>query len=117
MSDYVYFKNNFAMPFVLFLLQLINQGKCHHLWCHVNRNAVFFSQGGAGGLKVMECLECPGWKANIFTRKGIFFGCVERNAYSVYVVVNFLSSVIFIFPLFQLHLHTLPYPKTKEEQK
>ena len=28
------------------------------------------------------------------------------------VVVNFLSRVIFIFPLFQLHEHTLPYPKT-----
>ena len=25
MSHYVYFKNNFAMPFVLFLLLLINQ--------------------------------------------------------------------------------------------
>ena len=33
------------------------------------------------------------------------------------VVVNFLSLVIFIFLLFQLHNHTLPYPKTKEEQK
>ena len=31
------------------------------------------------------------------------------------VVVNFLSRVIFI--LFQLHRHTLPYPKTKEKQK
>lgn len=70
MSHCIYFKNNFAMPFVLFLLQLIIQRKCHHLWCHVNRNAVSFSQGGAGGLKVMECLECLGWKANIFTLKG-----------------------------------------------
>ena len=36
----------------------------------------------------------------------------------VYVVVNFfLSQLISIFPLFQLHLHTLPYPKTKEKQK
>ena len=35
----------------------------------------------------------------------------------VNVVVNFLSQVIFIFLLFQLHLHTLPYPKTKEKQK
>ena len=60
MSHYVYFKNNFAMPFVLFLLLLINQRKCHYLWCHVNRNAVSFSQGGAGGLKVMKCLECLG---------------------------------------------------------
>ena len=31
------------------------------------------------------------------------------------VVVNFLYRVIFI--LFQLHWHTLPYPKTKEKQK
>ena len=46
-----------------------------------------------------------------------FFGSVERNAYSVYVVVNFLSQIIFIFPLFQLHLHTLPCPKTEEEQQ
>ena len=33
------------------------------------------------------------------------------------VVVNFLSQVIFIFLLFQLHKHALPYPKTKEKQK
>ena len=36
---------------------------------------------------------------------------------SVSVVINFLSQVIYIFLLFQLHLHTLPYPKTKEKQK
>ena len=30
-----------------------------------------FSQGGAGGLKVMKCLECLGWKVKIFTDKGI----------------------------------------------
>ena len=35
----------------------------------------------------------------------------------VYVVVNFLSQEIFIFLLFQLHLYTLPYPKTKEKQQ
>ena len=35
----------------------------------------------------------------------------------IYVVVNFLSQVIFIFLLFQLHQHILPYPKTKEKQK
>ena len=35
----------------------------------------------------------------------------------LYIVVNFLSQVIFLFLLFQLHLHTLPYPKTKEKQK
>ena len=34
-----------------------------------------------------------------------------------FVVVNFLSQVIFIFPLFQLRKHTLPYPKRKEKQK
>ena len=34
-----------------------------------------------------------------------------------HVVVNFLSQVIFIVPLFQLHKHTLPYPKTKQKQK
>ena len=33
------------------------------------------------------------------------------------VVVNFLSQVILIFLLFQLHQHILPYPKTKEKQK
>ena len=33
------------------------------------------------------------------------------------VVVNFLSQVIIIFLLFQLHQHTLPYSKTKEKQK
>ena len=35
----------------------------------------------------------------------------------VNVVVNFFSEVIYIFPLFQLYCHTLPYPKTKEKQK
>ena len=36
----------------------------------------------------------------------------------IYVVVNiFLSQLIFIFLLFQLHYHTLPYPKIKEKQK
>ena len=34
-----------------------------------------------------------------------------------YVVVDFLSQVIFIFPLFQLDKHTLTYPKTKDKQK
>ena len=34
-----------------------------------------------------------------------------------YVVVNFLSQVNFIFLLFQLHQHTLTYPKTKEKEK
>ena len=34
---------------------------------------------------------------------------------NVYVVVNFLSQVIFL--LFQLHKHTSSYPKTKEKQK
>ena len=29
----------------------------------------------------------------------------------------FLSQVIYIFPLFQHHYHTLPYPKAKEKQK
>ena len=35
----------------------------------------------------------------------------------MYAVVNFLPQVIVIFLLFQLHWHTLPYPKTKEKQK
>ena len=34
----------------------------------------------------------------------------------VSVVVNFLSQEIFLFLLFQLHKHTLPYPqKTKNK--
>ena len=33
------------------------------------------------------------------------------------VVFLFLSEVIFIFPLFRLHKHTLPYSKTKEKEK
>ena len=33
----------------------------------------------------------------------------------MYVVVNFSSQVTFIFPLFQLHQYTLPYPKTKQK--
>ena len=32
------------------------------------------------------------------------------------VEVNFLCQVIFIFLLFELHQHTLSYPKTKENQ-
>ena len=31
------------------------------------------------------------------------------------VAVNFLFQLIFIFPLFQIHLHSLPYPKTIEK--
>ena len=38
-------------------------------------------------------------------------------AINIIVVVNFLSQVILIFLLFQLHQDTLPYPKTKEKQK
>ena len=34
----------------------------------------------------------------------------------MYVVVNLLSLVTFIFLLFQLNLHILPYPKTKGKQ-
>ena len=41
--------------------------------------------------------------------------CMLRH--SVYVVVNFSTQVIFIFPLFQLRQHTLLYPKTTEKQK
>ena len=44
----------------------------------------------------------------------IIFIVLSRN---VYAVVNFLSQVIFIFLMFQIHLNTLPYPKTKEKQK
>ena len=36
----------------------------------------------------------------------------KRPIYT-YVVVNFLSQVVFSFPLFQLHQRTLPFPKTK----
>ena len=36
----------------------------------------------------------------------------------IYVVVNiFLSQLIFIFLLFQLHYHTLPYANTKQTKK
>ena len=34
-----------------------------------------------------------------------------------YLVVNFLSHVNFIFLLFQLHLHTLKYPKQQKNKK
>ena len=53
--------------------------------------------------------------------------CISNNSNStslqsalfkhMYVVVIFLSQVIYIFPLFQRHYHTLPYPKAKEKQK
>ena len=33
----------------------------------------------------------------------------------IYVAVNFLCSLIFVFPLFEIHQHTLPYPKTIEK--
>ena len=41
----------------------------------------------------------------------------SRN--NIFVVVNFLSQVMFLFLLFQLHWHTgtLPYLKMKEKQK
>ena len=34
----------------------------------------------------------------------------------VFAVISFLSQII-VFPLFQLHWHTFPHPKTKEKQK
>ena len=33
------------------------------------------------------------------------------------VVIHFSSQYIFIFPLFQIHWHTLPYPKTVKKLK
>ena len=55
--------------------------------------------------------------------------CISNNSNStplqsalfkhMYVVVFFsffLSQVIYIFPLFQHHYHTLPYPKAKAKQ-
>ena len=35
---------------------------------------------------------------------------------NILVAVIFLSQVTFVFLLFQLHYHTLPYQKTKEKQ-
>ena len=37
--------------------------------------------------------------------------------YQNFSPVNLLSQVIFIVLLYQLHLHILQYPKTKEKQK
>ena len=34
-----------------------------------------------------------------------------------YMVKFFFIQVIFLFVLFELHKHTLPYPETKEKQK
>ena len=34
----------------------------------------------------------------------------------MYKTSNTLSRVIFTFPLFQVHLHTLPNPKTTKKQ-
>ena len=42
---------------------------------------------------------------------------ISHRPFIYYVVVNFLSQVIFAFVLFQLYYHTLPHPKTKEKQK
>ena len=42
---------------------------------------------------------------------------MKTKLFQCYVVVNFLSQVIFIFPLLQLHQHTVTYPKTEEKQK
>ena len=41
---------------------------------------------------------------------------MNQNLNYIDVVGNFLSQVIFIFPLFQFHQRTLPYPKTKENK-
>ena len=40
----------------------------------------------------------------------------ESTGYNVYVVVNFLSQVIFIFPLFQLHYLHYHTQKQKKEK-
>ena len=34
-----------------------------------------------------------------------------------YIVVQFYPWFKFLFPLFQIHYHTLQYPKTKKKQK
>ena len=44
-------------------------------------------------------------------------GCSGFQVMGMIVVANFLSQVIFIFLLFQLHQHTLPYLITKEKGK
>ena len=60
--------------------------------------------------KVLLIFEKSGVKKNwVFRKSG--FHCVVRTVNHIHVVVNFLSQVIVIFPLFQLHQHTLPYPK------
>ena len=55
-------------------------------------------------------------KENFSLNVGVILKHFLKELY-VPVVVNFLSQVIFIFLLFQLHQHILPYPKTKEKQK
>ena len=61
----------------------------------------------------MKCLlifEKSGVKKNgVFRKSGSH--CVVRTVNHIHVVVNFLSEVIVIFPLFELHQHTLPYPE------
>ena len=46
---------------------------------------------------------------------------IRKNSHScnfdqAYVVVQFYPWFKFYFPLFQIHYHTLPYPKTKENK-
>ena len=57
---------------------------------------------------------------------GVQFACSNKEYmfkggtcamwFGVYVVVQFYPWFKFYFPLFQTHYHTLPYPKTKENE-
>ena len=66
--------------------------------------------------KFRNTLPCFVAPAGISTRrknpKGASYFYVIAHAY---VAVNFLFQLIFIFPLFQIHSHSLPYPKTIEK--
>ena len=76
-----------------------------------------FSQGGEAG-------DTPVYKLN--RGRGVRYAVKELNkvtcqilcfinVYRGHVVVKFYPSFKFYFPLFQTHYgHTIPYPKTKE---
>ena len=100
---------------------------CYYSWAMYSTNGPFYARfRDHPGNKVFvsrKRLLVKTWHAVINSNAIIYrLLClcnIRLNSYRyIYVVVNLLSQVIFIFLLFKLHSHTLPYSKTnKRKQK
>ena len=87
-------------------------GKCNHMVISISVLS-FYGDGYYFSFHVVGILQSSGLAI-------VTVWILEVPPFShfgyVYLVVNFLSQVNFIFLLFQLHLHTLKYPKQKKNK-